>query len=169
MDNNNQPNQATNVTEVLSDVYTVADLNNYVRLLDNVKPVIFQQTANLSEALQQELPPILAKYVSSYAETTNLNLNDQGDAQRLIQQLIYILRQVSVAEVTVPAPITNKMIIKICRWWRATSNKAVILNIKIDPDLIAGIRIGFEGKYIDYSLSTWLQEKGKKHLDKVQV
>jgi len=159
----------TKVSEVLEEVYTVSDLNNYVRMLDNVKPVLFQQNTNLATALQQELPPKLANYVSTFAETTNLNLNDQADAQRLIQQLIYIFRLVPVAEITVPSPLTNKMIVKICRWWRATTNKAVILNIKIDPDLIAGIRIGFEGKYIDYSLSTWLQDKGKKHLDKVQV
>ncbi len=167
MDNNQH--KITKVTEVLDEVYTVSDLNNYIRLLDKLKPVIFKQSTNLSETLQQELPPKLANYITTYAETTNLNLNDQTDAQRLIQQIIYIFHLVPVAEITVPGPLTNKQIIKICRWWRSETNKAVILNIKIDPDLIAGIRIGYEGRYVDYSLSTWLQEKGKKHLDKVQL
>lgn len=165
----NQPQKITKVTDVLNEVYTVPDLNNYVRMLDNLKPVIFKETNNLSQMLQQELPPKLANYITTYAETTNLNLNDQTDAQRLIQQIVYILHQVPIAEITVPAPLTNKQIIKICKWWRNKTNKPVILNIKIDTDLIAGIRIGFEGKYVDYSLSTWLQEKGKKHLDKVQI
>lgn len=159
----------TKVTEVLEEVYTVSDLNNYIRLLDNLKPVIFKQTNNLSETLQQELPPKLANYISTYAETTNLNLNDQTDAQRLLQQIIYVLHLVPIAEITVPVPLTNKQIVKICQWWREKTDKAVVLNVKINPDLIAGIRIGFEGKYVDYSLSTWLQEKGKKHLDKVQI
>lgn len=159
----------TKVTEVLDDVFTVSDLNNYVRMLDNLKPVIFQQNNDLAASLRQELPPKLANYISTYAETTNLNLNDQADAQRLIQQIIYIFRLVPVAEITVPSPLSNKLIMKICKWWRTMTNKAVILSIKIDPDLIAGIRIGYEGRYVDYSLSTWLQDKGKKHLDSVQV
>lgn len=165
----NQQHKITKVTEVLDEIYTVSDLNNYIRMIDSLKPIIFQQGNNLAQTLQQELPPKLSNYITTYAETTNLNLNDQADAQRLVQQIVYILHLVPVAELTVPAPLTNKQIIKITQWWRSKTDKAVILNIKIDPDLIAGIRIGFEGKYADYSLNTWLQEKGKKHLDKVQI
>ncbi len=163
------PPQTTKITDVLEDIYTLSELNNYIRMLNNIKPYIFKQNENVEEKLKSELPPKLASFVSAYAQTSNFNLQDQVEVQRLIQQIIYILHRVAIVEITVPSALTSKQIEKICKWWRVTTGRAIVTDIKIDLDLIAGIRIGYEGKYTDYSLSTWLQDKGKIFLDKVTL
>lgn len=164
---NQQP--ATKITDVLEDIYTLSELNNYIRMLNNIKPYIFKQNEDIVAKLKSELPPKLASFVGVYAQTSNFNLQDQAEVQRLLQQIIYILHRVAVVEITVPAALTSRQIEKVCKWWRVTTARAIVIDIKIDLDLIAGIRIGYEGKYTDYSLSTWLQEKGKTYLDKVTI
>lgn len=164
----NQP-QATKITDVLEDIFTLSELNNYIRMLNNIKPYIFKQNEDMAKKLQSELPPKLAGFVSNYAQTSNFNLQDQIEVQRLIQQIIYILHRVAVVEITVPSALTSRQIEKVCKWWRTTTGRAIVIDVKVDLDLIAGIRIGYEGKYTDYSLSTWLQDKGKIFLDKVTV
>lgn len=164
----NQP-QATKITDVLEDIYTLSELNNYIRMLNNIKPYIFKHGEDMAKKLQSELPPKLASFVANYAQTSNFNLQDQVEIQRLLQQIIYILHRVAVVEITVPAALTSRQIEKVCKWWRATTGRAIVIDVKVDLDLIAGIRIGYEGKYTDYSLSTWLQDKGKIYLDKVKV
>lgn len=164
----NQP-QATKITDVLEDIFTLSELNNYIRMLNNIKPYIFKQNEDMGKKLQSELPPKLASFVSNYSQTSNFNLQDQLEVQRLLQQIIYILHRVALVEITVPAALTSRQIEKVCKWWRATTGRAIVIDVKVDLDLIAGIRIGYEGKYTDYSLSTWLQDKGKIFLDKVKV
>lgn len=162
-------NQATKITDVLEEIYTLSELNNYIRMLNNIKPYIFKQNEDIAERLKSELPPRLANFVANYAQTSNFNLQDQTEIQRLIQQVIYILHRVSVVEITVPSALTSRQIEKVCKWWRATTGRAIVIDVRIDYDLIAGIRIGYEGKYTDFSLSTWLQDKGKIYLDKIKI
>ena len=163
------PPHSTKITDVLEDIFTLSELNNYIRMLNNIKPYIFKQDQDMAKKLQSELPPKLAGFVSDYAKTSNFNLQDQVEIQSLIQQIIYILHRVAIVEITVATALTNRQIEKICKWWRATTGRAIVTDIKIDQDLIAGIRIGYEGKHTDYSLSTWLQNKGKIFLDKIKA
>ena len=161
--------QASRLMELLDEVYTISDLNNMVRVLNNIKPMAFSGDPQVGQKIMNELPPKLAKYVTEYVSMSSYNMNDVNDTQRVLQEIIYILHRIPVAEISTPQPLTYKQIEKMCRWWRQATGQPVILNIKSNPELIAGITIGFEGHYVDYSLSTWLQDKGKEHLDKIQI
>jgi F0F1-type ATP synthase delta subunit len=162
-------NQASRLMELLDEVYSVADLNNLIRLLNNIKPMGYDGTTSLGQKIQSELPPKLAKFITDYVSFSNYNLDDQNDAQRILQEVIYLLHHIPVAEITTPQPMTYKQIERMCKWWRTSTNKPIILNLKTNPEILAGMTIGFEGHYTDYSLGTWLQDKGKEYLDKIQV
>ena len=43
----NQP-QATKITDVLEDIFTLSELNNYIRMLNNIKPYIFKQNEEIN-------------------------------------------------------------------------------------------------------------------------
>jgi F0F1-type ATP synthase delta subunit len=166
---NNPNNKATHILELLDEVYTVSDMNNLIRLLNNMKPMAFNDSTKFSDKIQKELPPKLAQFISDYVSFSNYNLDDQNDAQRVLQEVAYLLHGIPIAEITTPQPLTYKQIERMCKWWRTSTMKPVVLNLKTNPDILAGITIGFEGRYTDFSLNTWLQDKGKEFLDKIEV
>ena len=153
-------NNANSHRIMLDQIYTLHELQIYLRSLKTAENLRFEQSINFFEGLRNTLPSLLMKYLQDYAESNKINLQNQEQVLKLSVDLVNYLESIPVVELTFPIDLTYRQIIKICKWWRTNSNDAVVVNIKINPELLSGLTIAFKGKYFDYSLNRWLEHEG---------
>lgn len=73
------------------------------------------------------------------------------------------LAEALVLGLTVAVKPSPAFLAKIGRWLRDEIDQRVVLDIKVDPLIIAGAIISFEGKYLDLSAGKRLGEWFEKH------
>ncbi len=152
---------------ILEQVYTLHELQIYLRSLKTIQNLKFEQSQNFFEGLRNNMPSLLMKYIQDYAESNKINLQNQQEVLALSVGLTQYLESIPVVELTLPIDVTYRQIIKICKWWRISTNQAVVINIKINPELLSGVAIAFKGKYTDYSLNRWLEHEGAVSIEKL--
>ena len=152
---------------ILEQIFTLHELQIYIRSLKIIQNLKFEQTENFFEGLRDNMPSLLMKYIQDYAESNKINLQNQQEVLTLDTNLSAYLEGIPVVELTLPIDVTYRQIIKICKWWRTSTNQTVVINIKINPELLSGLTIAFKGKYVDYSLNRWLEHEGAVAIEKL--
>ena len=152
---------------ILEQIFTLHELQIYIRSLKIIQNLKFEQTENFFEGLRDNMPSLLMKYIQDYAESNKINLQNQQEVLTLATNLSAYLEGIPVVELTLPIDVTYRQIIKICKWWRTNTNQTVVINIKINPELLSGLTIAFKGKYVDYSLNRWLEHEGAVAIEKL--
>ena len=152
---------------ILEQIFSLHELQIYIRSLKIIQNIKFEQTENFFEGLRDNMPSLLMKYIQDYAESNKINLQNQQEVLTLATNLSAYLEGIPVVELTLPIDVTYRQIIKICKWWRTSTNQTVVINIKINPELLSGLTIAFKGKYVDYSLNRWLEHEGAVAIEKL--
>lgn len=73
------------------------------------------------------------------------------------QKLYQEKNDILVVNVTLAKPATSSQLDKIRLGMEARTNKFVVVLTKIDPSIIGGIKISFDSKVIDNSISSYLK------------
>lgn len=152
---------------ILDQIFTLHELQIYIRSLKTIQNLKFEQSENFFEGLRNNMPSLLMKYIQDFAETNKINLQNQQEVLTLAVNLTTYLEGIPVVELTLPIDLNYRQIIKLCKWWRDNTNQAVVISIKINPELLSGVTIAFKGKYVDYSLNRWLEHEGAVTIEKL--
>ncbi|PIS14643.1 hypothetical protein COT64_01590 [Candidatus Shapirobacteria bacterium CG09_land_8_20_14_0_10_39_12] len=79
------------------------------------------------------------------------------------------LAELVVLDLTVAVKLSPAFLAKIGRWLREEINQKVILDIKVDPSIIAGAIVSYGGKYRDLSAGRGLEEWFTRESTRIQT
>lgn len=79
------------------------------------------------------------------------------------------LSHLAVLRLGVAVDLPQGMVEQICAWARANVAPDVILDIEVDPGLVAGAQISWQGKYVDLSKRTQLENELKTQSSKLKI
>ena len=100
---------------ILEQIFTLHELQIYIRSLKIIQNLKFEQTENFFEGLRDNMPSLLMKYIQDYAESNKINLQNQQEVLTLATNLSAYLEGIPVVELTLPIDVTYRQIIKICK------------------------------------------------------
>ena len=84
--------------------------------------------------------------------------------EEVVKNIQTELSKIKTIEVTLSEIPTQNIVIKISSWLKREIKQKVALDIKIDPQIIAGATISLDGKYFDGSLKLVLNNVLKKYV-----
>lgn len=143
-------------------ILTTSQLNECVNALQHAVDASFDAKKDTMSVLDSFMPYHVTNTILDIAEGERINLRDGSVAADFLKKILKVLQDAYVVDMTLAFHPTYDQLEKIVAWWRKEVNPHVILNLKVDPKLIAGAVIGYGGTIADMSikqdLSSFLNE-----------
>lgn len=150
---------AIDLLPLKSYLHTTVDVRDVQIVLRTFSEKLFQTTDNSTEIFTKNLPYDIASYLLKLLDTYHVNKDDKMQVRVFLTEVINTVNDLPVVSLTLAQSPKKATIITVQDWFLRTYNKLMILDIAIDPELIAGSVIQFQGKYHDYSLKRMLDDK----------
>jgi len=149
---------------ILSQLKTKDQADHLVEELNNLKFQEFKpDLKSREEQIKNELGASYASELISIVNNQNIS-----DFAKFIDDLISQIKQKKEISLVIAFEPRVKTIDHIYTWVSQNISKDILIDIQVDPSIVGGAQITFEGKYGDYSLqnllSAELNTKGNEYL-----
>lgn len=134
-----------NYTEIFGDIRTEEERNFALKELDLIQESLFKKNAKKA----------LAGILRAKTFHNIQKLTDKKDVETIQEELSLVQKQIKDAEsidLTIAIEPTEEMVQTIYQWIKSNLNRKLIINFKIDPSVLGGAVVSYQGKYIDRSL-----------------
>jgi len=138
--------------EIIDGIYTVAQKNTFVNAIQHAIDASFDQNKEVQFVLDSYIPYFQSDQILSLAQSFRVDLRDQQAATAFYKELLGVLSQLKIVDLTLAYTPNYDQISKIIAWWQTEVDPYIILNLKFDRDLIAGAIVGFDGQSKNVSL-----------------
>lgn len=140
---------------VWDNIYTTTQVEELSQILDLLGNTLYKLSKqSWEEVIKTKVPSGLAgDFNSVSAENRKLFLDDLNKQMKELK----VLR----LRIAVELPLAD--LEQICLWARKNLQPDIILDVEVDPALIAGAEISFQGKYVDMSKKTELEKILEKY------
>lgn len=92
---------------------------------------------------------------------------DHTSIKEFLSKIKYQLKKLKVLEISIAFEPTSKLSNDICSWIKENLGEEFVPDIKIDPTILGGAIIVFEGLYKDYTLKKTLQDTFEKKRNEI--
>ena len=128
---------------MLKKIYTRLEVDEVLSELNLLKVSLSKTDNSFDEALKNKV---------------RLDLADTPKDVDQISQLIKQIESLKVVELALAIKPTQNFIEKILTFVETNFGSDIVLDLKFNPDLIAGAQIVYGGKYFDFSLKKSLED-----------
>lgn len=151
--------QAIDLLPLRNYLHTTVDAHELQILLRSFSEQLFQSSDKTEDIFTKQLPYDIASFLSKLLEQYHINKDDKMQIRVFITEVIAAINDLPIVSLTLARSPKKATIITVQEWFLRTYNKLILLDVTLDPELIAGSVIQFQGKYHDYSLKKMLDEK----------
>ena len=142
-----------NINTLIANSYTKPQVIKRLSLLhDFLNFWLFGSQQNLEEALTQFQQKNPDSQLTSAFDSTFLNQFNRANVTERLKELSDRLNQFKVLTISLPVDFPEDQINQIGQYLRTNFKTQLLIEIKIDPMLIAGVGLSWSGSYRDYSL-----------------
>lgn len=141
---------------LFSLIYTSEQSNACTNALQHAIDATYDTNKNVMTVLDTYLPYNITNTILELAKEYNINLRDGESATPFLTELLNILKAAPVVDITLAFYPTYDQLNEIVSWWRKEIEPHIILNIKVDPQLVAGAIIGYNGQITNLTLQEGL-------------
>jgi F-type H+-transporting ATPase subunit delta len=142
-------------TDVVEWFHLIEDIvtsqPDYIRLMrspnitDEVKKQLLSDVFSLS-------PQTFLHFL--YVVIDQDRFGDILEIASLYQTMMYEQDQVMVVQVITAKPLVEKQQVELQKTLQATYQKTIVLQEKVQPEVIGGVRLEFQGKVLDQSIKS---------------
>jgi F0F1-type ATP synthase delta subunit len=144
---------------LLSTLVTHTDAKRFIESLDEAIANTFttKETLELlfSRLFSHDQKTVLLELMASAGVTQK----EAIAVEKLLMGIRATVAKVPVLEMTVAVEPSERGLFRIKEWIDTHSFTKVFLEIKVNPRIIGGVRIAFNGKYSDYTVKKTIVEK----------
>jgi len=127
------------------------DVRHVLRELMKLDDYINQ--ANLRpQAAKVDTLPKSSRSLSRFSELNKLNFLNQGDRQKAIDFLNYLINEGSQVHISFAADPSIAFLTKITEWFRNNINSLILVNVGLEPSIAAGFMLRTDNQLHDFSL-----------------
>jgi hypothetical protein len=140
---------------------TKKDVNRLINILENLTEELFKEAFNLQQFLSREGS---YDFVESFQNALKTNCPDPSDKhqmQNYIAKAQEEIEKLPIVHIILPFAPKESLIAVIHDWFLLNYKKTVVLDVAVDPDLIGGSVLSFQGRANDYSLKGQIEQLPK--------
>jgi F0F1-type ATP synthase delta subunit len=139
-------------SDITNLVSTREDLNLINSELDLLEAAIYETKENTFEFV---LNNSISASISSLISTLLL---EKEEREVVIKKIKDNLKEIKFVELTIAVNPTEKLRTEMINLIKKSTNQRIALDIKVDPSIIGGVKIMFNGRYYDVSLKSKLDK-----------
>ena len=141
-----------NLTALHSYLTTKNEANNFVLILEKLINGLFNDSAGLSEMLSKEVSLELKLIIEKLIHEAKINTDNRKDLQAFFVSMQKEISSLPVIHIMLSIPPKEELVKAIHGWFYQNFQKTILLDISIDPTIIGGGVISFNGRANDYSI-----------------
>jgi hypothetical protein len=135
---------------------TEQDANEMSTLFTHIRSVLFKDPGSLTDLLNVNAPYELKQSIVGLMNEAGTEVNDKIKADEFISALKNSIDLLPRIELTLAFLPKEEIVEQISEWFMTNFHSVVILKISVDPTLIGGSIIAYNGEYKDYSIKNIL-------------
>lgn len=140
---------------------TKSQASDFSRGLSSIIDKMYETNFNLENAFAQQFGiDKRDRFIELLHENSHKNISLKDYLTSFIEQI----KIMPILDITIAYEPNSETLKAISQWFIISYNKQVLINIKVDRNLIAGAAINYQGKYRDYSYKNLFDEIAKKEL-----
>ena len=144
--------------DILGDIKTVAELDNFLAEIENVLTGLFKvKNKSIDQILDKTAGKSTAGIIKKLAEQNKINLSDYASLEKLLTALKEELKKIKTLKISLAIDPPGEMVEHIFDWVKENMGQGIILDINKDESILGGAIISFDGTYKDLSLRRTLE------------
>lgn len=149
--------------DVSQFVKTKAQANDFSTHLSSILEKMFQSDFNLEKALSEEFGLIKKDLFMTFLRESNINGESIADVKTFLTKVQEKIATLPVLNLAIAFEPKEQTLQVLSNWFTVNLHKQVLFEITIDPSLIAGATLSFQGTYLDLSI----KETFEKYLNEI--
>lgn len=138
----------------LEEIYLNSEIDSLILDLEKIIDLEYTTGENISDFLEKN---ISYKTRDKILKTFEVNGNTIGEIEKLVAELKDIRNSNLRAEFTLAVQPSYELIKELSKWLEKTVGQKVLMDIKFDRNLYAGVIIGFNGQYRNFTLRDYIK------------
>lgn len=147
-----------------NNLFSTRQLYQLIDQLNNlVKDLYHNKIGTINAKIDGALP---ANLVGLFQEIETKNLEPTGDEgqKRFLEELVAQLKKLTLAKVTLAFEPNDEFVAKLSSEITGIVGKKVIIDISVEPKIVGGLLLEYQGHYRDYSLRSKVDEFVKQRV-----
>lgn len=145
--------------ELFAEIHTVTESLDILHQIDNLIQSLFNTKMSFQEKLDMYLEFSIKNNLLMLLERSGIDIGDANAIENFLTQLKTRIREIPVFEFSVAYEPTSTTVKHVAEWIYFNLHQNVLIDIKVNPELIGGAIIGFNGKMGDFSLKKKIEER----------
>lgn len=144
---------------LLATLITHTDAKRFIESMDEAIANTFSTKESLEELFSRLFSHDQKSVLLELIATAGVTQKQAIAVEKLLHGIRDTVARVPVLEMTVAVEPSEQGLLRIKEWIDTHSFTKVFLEIKVNPRIIGGVRIAFNGKYHDYTVKKTIVEK----------
>ena len=141
-----------NFQEILDLIATKSEANELIKQLDRLIESLYEIKGSVNSKMDNILTQELKEAVLKVCLKNKVNLKSAVTFQKFLEDLKGEIQSLPTATLTFAFQPRGETVKKIAAWTGTNLRKKVLVQIAVEPRIIGGLLVEFEGKYSDHSL-----------------
>lgn len=146
------------IIDILSQVHTTSEADHFLSQITALSESLFNNKTLFKEKLEELFPSELSISIMNGIRESGFNLDNSIELQHYFENITNFVKQAPVINITIAFRPKQKTTQKIYDWISLRLKRPVLLNIKVEKQIIGGAIIEFNGKYLEYTIHRTLNE-----------
>jgi F0F1-type ATP synthase delta subunit len=143
----------------LSDFFkTKAQANDFSARLAAISQEVYKTDFDLDAILMKQFGLHKKDQFVSLLREKNIRSDSASDLKEFLTQLQEMVSTIPVLTLTIAFEPKEQTLKRIAEWFVTNIHRQVVFDIIIDPGLIAGAAISFNGKHTDFSIKNSFEQ-----------
>lgn len=145
--------------DILNIIMTKKEATDFVTNIDILINSLFNLKIDIEKKMAEILSSKQKQALTALIKKSGINLKDAMGLQNFLKELRSGVESLPVVALTLAFEPKEENIKNISDWFALNLKKEVLLEITVDPKIIAGAVVVFGGNYRDFSVKKILTEK----------
>lgn len=144
-------------SDVWEQIRTKSELQEAITQIQLLKDGLYQRPGEFTKILENTVSSRFAEIIRRELHGQELNA-DNDNLKNLLREMENNLRQFKTLKLIIAKELSDSIIGQLHDWIYQNFGKDIVLDLEIDPSVIGGAKIYFQGKYGDFTLDKKLSE-----------
>ena len=142
--------------EVINRLVTNSDRNNFLSLLSDLKRAAFKTTGGIKSVAHGN--PFLSDQIISLIPDTFEKMEDRNEFEKMIEKIEEEVKSIKSIDLTLAIEPSPAILKTLSAFANENFKEKVVFNLILDPHTIGGAILVINGKYMDFSLLSKLND-----------
>ena len=133
--------------------HTKAQLNDFLVRLSDFSEEIYKNDFNLEKSLIDSFGIEKKEKFVIFLRNNNVNVTSVADLKNFLEKFQEKITKLPILSITLAFEPNEDTLNLLNEWFVINTKKQFVFDISINPNLIAGVALNFNGKFLDFSVS----------------